>query len=53
MTQKTTVDEDLYRLNAWISLNFIGLKKKPTLENMITINGSIGNIIKKYREDNK
>ena len=42
--------EKLYNLNADISLEFIAMKKEPTIRDMLYINRLIESIIKKLRE---
>lgn len=37
--------EELYKLNADISMKFVALKKEPTLEDMSILNQKIGKII--------
>ena len=42
--------EKLYNLNTDISLEFIAMKKEPTIRDMLYINRLIESIIKKLRE---
>lgn len=48
-----TITTYLYELNAHISLQYIGLKKTPTVSNMGDINNILGTQIKHLRELNK
>ena len=48
--RKIKTSDKLYEINAWISLNYIGLKKKPTYDDMCVINENLGKIIKEIRE---
>jgi len=42
--------EKLYNLNAYISLNYVGLETPVTLEDITKINEQLGVIIKEIRE---
>jgi len=43
------IDQALYQLNAYISLNYIGLKKQVTHEEWIKINDEIARCIRQLR----
>jgi hypothetical protein len=44
------IEQDLYRLNSVISLFYIGLKEKPTQEDIFQINNSIAKCIRQLRD---
>lgn len=42
--------DKLYELNAYLSLNYIGLRKKMTYRKIVDLNRQLGIIIKEIRE---
>jgi hypothetical protein len=43
------IEKTIYRVNAYISLHFIGLQKKPTEEEWLTINDELARCIRQLR----
>lgn len=43
------IDTVLYGINSYISINYVTGLKKPTKDDMIELNKSIGNILKELR----
>ena len=43
------IEKNIYNINAYISLNFIGLQKKPTQEEILKINDSLATCIRQLR----
>jgi len=44
------IDQRLYEINAFISLQYIGLKKQATLEDYIKINDELARCIRQIRD---
>lgn len=51
MKTKKEIAEELYDINRMISLYWIGIKQKPTEEQITQLNRRLGEIIKELREE--